>query len=347
MQAQSVTLDRISKRYGTHVALDDVSLSVRAGEFLTLLGPSGSGKTTLLMAIAGFLRPDVGHVFVGDQDVVRLPPNRRNIGVVFQSYALFPHMSVFNNVMFPLRARSVPAAVARERALAALTTVQLAGLAHRGVAELSGGQRQRVALARAIVFEPRLMLMDEPLSALDRGLREDMQLELRQLHARLGVTTIYVTHDQREAMTLSDRIAVMQAGRIVQLDTPQAIYAEPRDVFVAGFMGEANLIPLTMLCGGAVQFTMVPGATHAMVRAEQLLLAKPEGDALRFVANVQSVVFQGESWLVHAMMANGHFLIARIPESRGDVRNLAPGQETVFYAQRRFVRALGPSQGGA
>uniref|UniRef100_UPI002FCA56A5 ABC transporter ATP-binding protein n=1 Tax=Bosea sp. (in: a-proteobacteria) TaxID=1871050 RepID=UPI002FCA56A5 len=207
--ALPIAIRRLSKAYGVVPVLDEIDLDVRPGEFLTLLGPSGSGKTTLLMAIAGFLRPDKGSIRFGEREVVRLAPHKREIGMVFQNYALFPHMDVARNVGFPLRLRRVAAAEIARRVEAALEMVQLGGFGGRRIDQLSGGQRQRVALARAIVFEPRIILMDEPLSALDKQLRERMQIELRQLHERLGTTTVYVTHDQREALTMSDRVAIL------------------------------------------------------------------------------------------------------------------------------------------
>ncbi|MEO0764248.1 MAG: ATP-binding cassette domain-containing protein, partial [Pseudomonadota bacterium] len=213
-------------------ALDSVDLDIRQGEFLTLLGPSGSGKTTLLMVIAGFTRPDSGSLRFGSDEVIRQPPHKRDLGMVFQNYALFPHMSVAGNVAYPLKVRGVGAAEIGPRVEHALETVQLGGFGERRITQLSGGQRQRVALARAIVFEPRILLMDEPLSALDKKLRDHMQIELRHLHEALGMTTVYVTHDQREALTMSDRIAVINHGRLMQLGTPTEIYEAPANRFV-------------------------------------------------------------------------------------------------------------------
>ena len=210
-----------------------------------MLGPSGSGKTTLLMAIAGFNRPDSGRICFGDDDVTVLPPHKRGVGMVFQNYALFPHMSVFENVAFPLKLRKIPADEKRQRVTEALQTVQLSDFAERGIDQLSGGQRQRVALARAFVFGPKILLMDEPLSALDKKLREEMQIELKQLHRQLGVTTVYVTHDQREALTMSDRIAVINDGELAQIGTPRDIYNSPTNHFVASFIGESTFLPLT------------------------------------------------------------------------------------------------------
>src|SRR6056297_3940329 len=223
--ALPITVRNVTKTYGSVHALDDVSLDVKSGEFLTLLGPSGSGKTTLLMVLAGFTRPDRGSLKFGDEEMIRKPPHLRDVGMVFQNYALFPHMTVAGNVGYPLRLRGVSKTEMADRVERALDTVQLGGFGDRRTDQLSGGQKQRVALARSIVFEPRILLMDEPLSALDKKLRDRMQIELRHLHERLGMTTVYVTHDQREALTMSDRIAVINHGRLMQLGEPMEIYA--------------------------------------------------------------------------------------------------------------------------
>ena len=240
--ALPITARNITKTYGKVHALDDVSLDVKSGEFLTLLGPSGSGKTTLLMVLAGFTRPDQGSLKFGDQEMIRTAPHLRDVGMVFQNYALFPHMTVAGNVGYPLRLRNVPMPEISQRIEKALETVQLGGYGTRKIDQLSGGQKQRVALARSIVFEPRILLMDEPLSALDKKLRDRMQIELRHLHEKLGMTTVYVTHDQREALTMSDRIAVVNHGRIMQLATPQGLYEQPANRFVADFIGDSTFL---------------------------------------------------------------------------------------------------------
>jgi putative spermidine/putrescine transport system ATP-binding protein len=231
----------IGKTYdGVARIVDNLNLDIRRGEFLTLLGPSGSGKTTTLMLLAGFETPTSGEILLDGKPLSRVPPHQRDIGMVFQNYALFPHMSVAENIGFPLSVRGIASAERTGRIERALDMVQLAGFGARRPAQLSGGQQQRVAVARALVFEPKLILMDEPLGALDKYLREQMQLEIRRLHQRLGVTMVYVTHDQSEALTLSDRIAVFHRGRIEQLDTPEQIYEHPRNAFVARFIGENN-----------------------------------------------------------------------------------------------------------
>ena len=314
--ALPITVRNITKTYGDVHALDDVSLDVKSGEFLTLLGPSGSGKTTLLMVLAGFTRPDRGSLKFGDAEVIRTPPHLRNVGMVFQNYALFPHMSVAGNVGYPLRLRNVAKPEMARRIENALETVQLGGFGERGIDQLSGGQKQRVALARSIVFEPRILLMDEPLSALDKKLRDRMQIELRHLHEKLGMTTVYVTHDQREALTMSDRIAVVNHGCIMQLAEPQALYDHPENKFVADFIGDSSFLKVTrvgdkVLYGDtALKFSGgVPDGQSLllMLRPERVRLARDgvRDDANIFDATVSEVVYQGESYLLYARLADG------------------------------------------
>jgi putative spermidine/putrescine transport system ATP-binding protein len=332
--SSSISIQTVSKKYGSFTALDSVSLDIAAGEFVTLLGPSGSGKTTLLNIIAGFIRLDSGRVFFGNRDVSKLPPHRRDLGMVFQNYALFPHMSVARNVEFPLRARSFNAAERAERVQLALTSVRLKGLGDRRIDELSGGQRQRVALARAVVFDPKIILMDEPLSALDKQLREDMQIELRQLHEKLGSTTVYVTHDQREALTLSDRIAVMKDGRLVQVGTPHELYEQPNSKFVAEFIGETSLLPVVRsgdnevsMKGTVLRTTgLVPGFGSLLLvaRAEKLRIVEGQAPASNcFRATVERTVYQGDSVLVVARIDGepGNILI-RCSVRQGEAVNI-------------------------
>ena len=307
-----ITLRAVAKAYGKTLALDHVDLDVHSGEFLTLLGPSGSGKTTLLMVLAGFIRPDQGSLRFGDKEVIRLAPHKRDVGMVFQNYALFPHLDVAANIAFPLKLRGVAAAETAQRVAAVLEMVKLGGFGSRRVHELSGGQRQRVALARAIVFEPRIVLMDEPLSALDKQLREFMQIELRQLHDKLGMTTIYVTHDQREALTMSDRIAVINGGRVQQIDAPRAIYEKPANRFVAEFIGESSFLAVET-DGGVCRCAGEPLQVAALPAASQraLLMLRPErvrvGDGERrdghnvLDARITDIIYQGDTVLVQAV----------------------------------------------
>ena len=340
--ALPIRISEVTKTYGGFNALDGVSLDIRSGEFLTLLGPSGSGKTTLLMVLAGFTRPDAGSVLFDDREVVRLAPHKRNIGMVFQSYALFPHMTVGGNIGFPLRLRGVGKAEIVERVGRALETVKLDGYGDRRIDQLSGGQRQRVALARAIVFEPRILLMDEPLSALDKQLREHMQVELRQLHESLGMTTVYVTHDQREALTMSDRIAVIDKGCIMQLDTPSRIYERPSRRFVAEFIGESAFLPVTVSQGAALldgrplklAETPADGDQLLMLRPEKLRILPPgaeDVDECNLIeGHVARFIYQGESFVLEVALSSGgrvtvrgmtsSAVMASLPQAGGPVR---------------------------
>ena len=237
-----IKIDKLSKFFGKFVAVQEANLDIKAGEFLTFLGPSGSGKTTTLMMVAGFLIPTYGDIVVDNKSIVTVPPHKRNIGMMFQHYALFPHMSVADNIAFPLQMRRMTKDKISERVSWALDLVQLSEFKNRRPHQLSGGQQQRVALARAVVFEPSVLLLDEPLGALDAKLRENMQIELKQMHAALGTTVLYVTHDQAEALTLSDRICVFNKGRIMQVGSPDDLYNYPENRFVADFIGETNFL---------------------------------------------------------------------------------------------------------
>ncbi|WP_051661117.1 ABC transporter ATP-binding protein [Bosea sp. 117] len=335
--AQAIEIRNITKRYGDQTALRRVSLSVEPGEFVAILGSSGSGKSTLLMALAGFVQIDEGAIILQGRDIAPVPANARGFGVVFQNYALFPHMSVIDNVMYPLNLRGVPRREARARAAEALATVKLAGFEDRRIDALSGGQRQRVALARAIVYEPAVLLMDEPLSALDKSLREEMQIEIRELHDKLNITTLYVTHDQREALTMADRIAVMSRGEIVQVDTPERIYREPSSEFVARFLGEAVLFARAaagrLLTGGALAES--PGRDLVMLRSEDLRLDPAPGEAcLSLRARVHAIVFQGDSWLVQLDTAEGERFCARAQRaSAARMASLASGDEIDLFVR--------------
>ena len=242
IKGEAITFTGITKRFGSVIGVDHIDLQVEAGEFLSLLGPSGSGKTTLLMMLAGFETPSSGSIALGGRDLTHVPPNKRGIGMVFQRYALFPHMSVAQNVAFPLKMRGLGKDEMAPLVEQALARVRLQDYGARMPAQLSGGQQQRVAVARALVFQPPVLLMDEPLGALDKKLREELQIEIKKLHESLGVTIIYVTHDQEEALTMSDRIAVMDQGRIQQLGSPVSLYHEPETGFVADFIGKMNFL---------------------------------------------------------------------------------------------------------
>jgi spermidine/putrescine ABC transporter ATP-binding subunit len=246
----AIELSGLTKRYGDEAVVNDIAASIAPGEFFSLLGPSGSGKTTTLMMVAGFVRPDGGAILVDGTDVAAVPPQKRGFGMVFQNYAIFPHLNVFENVAFPLRARHWAKDAVAERVTWALDLVRLGRFADRDSRQLSGGQQQRVALARAIVFHPHVVLMDEPLGALDKNLRFEMQVEIKEIQQRLGMTVLYVTHDQEEAMSMSDRIAIMNHGRIDQVGPPGEVYERPANPFVGRFLGEANLIDGTVTAEG-------------------------------------------------------------------------------------------------
>ena len=306
-----VEIQGVTKRFGETPALDDVSLRIEEGELFALLGPSGSGKTTLLRAIAGFVDPEAGTIRIDGDAMYSLPVHRRDIGMVFQHYALFPHMSVFDNVAFGLSVRHVAQAEMAERVGAMLELVQLDGYEERRPGQLSGGQQQRVALARALVTRPRVLLLDEPLGALDKRLRRQMQIELRQIQREVGITTVFVTHDQEEALTLADRIAILDAGRIVQSGPPQAVYERPRTVFAADFLGDSNFFTGRARGGGRVLapwggelvtseiLVDAGGEVILAVRPEKLLIARvgepAPGGANHLTGTVKSVLYAGST----------------------------------------------------
>ena len=344
----NISIKSITKTYGDFHALNDVNLEVNSGEFLTLLGPSGSGKTTLLMVLAGFTRPDYGSVKFGEEEVILKPPHLREIGMVFQNYALFPHMNVEDNIGYPQKLRGVSKSETKLNVDEALSIVKLDGLGKRRVGELSGGQKQRVALARAIVFKPQILLMDEPLSALDKKLREEMQIELRQLHDSLNITTVYVTHDQKEALTMSDRIAVINDGQLMQLDTPNEIYKRPNNAFIADFIGESSLLSVKVQGGAAylgaseICANQTPdrdGDYLLMVRPEKLFLAeRTEKDTNFFDGLVEESIFQGESQLMVIKLDpeiyGGQELRMRLPNGSETMQSLPKTGEKISVGLR-------------
>ncbi|MEO6566084.1 MAG: ABC transporter ATP-binding protein [Casimicrobiaceae bacterium] len=327
-----VRIDGLVKRFGSLTAVAGASLDVASGEFLALLGPSGCGKTTVLMSIAGFEHPDAGDILLDERSVLALPANRRNIGMVFQRYALFPHMTVAENIAFPLVMRRSTKSAIRARVAEVIDVVRLAGLGERLPSQLSGGQQQRVAFARAVVHSPPLLLMDEPLAALDKKLREELQIELKALQRLLGITVVFVTHDQQEALALADRVAVMNAGRIEQVGSPRELYEKPASAFVANFVGESNRFRGRLIeRAGSIGAVAVDGAVPLrglaaenlgneqnapaifMVRPEMVsLTTRPEG-AQGLVGVITDLTYAGSSWSCTVAIVDGPAIVARVP----------------------------------
>jgi putative spermidine/putrescine transport system ATP-binding protein len=329
-------LHAISKKFGEVLAVDDLSLEVADGEFVVLLGPSGCGKTTTLRMIAGFIEATAGSVRIGARDVTSDPPYRRNVGFVFQNYALFPHLDVAENVAFGLRRRRLAEREIGERVARALALVKLDGFDARMPRQLSGGQQQRVAIARALVIAPDVLLLDEPLSNLDAQLRRDVRAELRRLQQISGITTVMVTHDQDEAMSIGDRLVVMNLGRVQQIGSPQALYRQPANRFVAGFIGRGNFLDGAPGADGT-SFVTRGGLTIACARIDpgaDTLLVRPETVAVRssgatgvncFAAKIAAAVFQGSSFDLDLRLATGETLAAQVPAGTGT--DWADGQE--------------------
>lgn len=327
----AIDIRGVSKHYGTFTALDDVSLRVEPGEFMSFLGPSGSGKTTTLNLIAGFTDLSAGEILLGDRSIGNVPAHKRNIGVVFQHYALFPHMSVAQNVAYPLKQRGLAKAERARAVDLALQKVQLEKFSHRYPSELSGGQQQRVALARAMVFTPSLLLMDEPLGALDKKLREVLQLEIRRIHRELGSTFVYVTHDQEEALVLSDRIAVFNKGRIEQVGSGHQLYTKPETLFVGQFIGESSVLRGAHRSDGTETALAVAGATltthgqakgdgaHVILLRPENVMVQPQGTGPRdgqtniIGGTVREMLYLGAAMKYEVTLADGSHVIARTP----------------------------------
>ncbi len=362
MSPVHVEFRNVRKRYGDAVqAVRDLDLDIRRGEFLTFLGPSGSGKTTALMMLAGFEEPTQGEILIDGRRIDNVSPNRRGIGLVFQNYALFPHMTVAENLAFPLQVRRIAKTEVDERVGNLLDMVRLPGLGGRRPDQLSGGQQQRVAVARALIFQPSLVLMDEPLGALDKQLREQMQYEIKEIHARLGVTFVYVTHDQTEALTMSDRIAVFDAGSIQQLSDPAALYERPQTSFVANFIGENNQfggtverrdgdeVAVRLEAGSSV--TAIPVGKHAAsagaatvvsVRPERVsLLMQSDTRDARFAATVRHVVYVGDHIRIVCHVPGIGAIVLKVP-NEGGRRDVRPGAEVTIGWWTRDCLALAP-----
>jgi putative spermidine/putrescine transport system ATP-binding protein len=366
-----VRFSGIQKTYdGEHLVVKNLDLDIRKGEFVTLLGPSGSGKTTTLMMLAGFEVPTHGEIYLADRPIKNVPPHKRDIGMVFQNYALFPHLTIAENIAFPLSVRNTNKAEAQERVRAALRMIKMENLAQRRPGQLSGGQQQRVALARALVFNPQLVLMDEPLGALDKRLREQMQLEIKQLHETMGITVVYVTHDQSEALTMSDRIAVFNDGIVQQIDRPDALYEHPVNSFVAHFIGENNVLAGTVetvekhycrvaLAGGgavtarAVNVSGAGASTSLSVRPERIAII-PVGTSSdepnRLPARVQNTIYLGDHALAVLDVAdNKEFMVKLQPGTHDSLRagslrseSLRPGDDVFITFRPEDCLALDP-----
>jgi spermidine/putrescine transport system ATP-binding protein len=345
LAGNAVEARSVSKEFGggdeVVRALDDVSVTINQNEFFTLLGPSGCGKTTLLRLIAGFEQPSAGEILIDGQAVGHLPPFRRPVNTVFQSYALFPHLTVAENIAFGLEMRGADRATIGRRVAEMIELVKLAGLSGRRPAQLSGGQQQRVALARALANRPRVLLLDEPLSALDLKLRKEMQIELKKLQLETGITFVFVTHDQEEALTMSDRLAVMSGGKILQIGTPTAIYEHPTRRFVADFIGDSNFLPATVtgLHTGIAQVRLASGAllpasapagigigsrVTVAVRPERVSLV-PSGAGAPLAGRVETIVYFGTDTIVHLQLAEGASFIARLQNHDGAGAPFPPG----------------------
>jgi spermidine/putrescine ABC transporter ATP-binding subunit len=336
--ASSIRIANLTKTYGRTLAVNNISLDIEKGEFLTLLGPSGSGKTTTLMMIAGFAFPTSGDILIGAESIIQQPAHRRNIGVVFQHYSLFPHMTTFENIAFPLKMRKLEPRVIRESVQRILEIVELTRLADRYPRQLSGGQQQRVALARALVFNPPILLMDEPLGALDKKLRESMQLEIKRIQEQFRITTVYVTHDQSEALTMSDRIAVMNNGIIEQVGTPEELYENPVNRFVADFIGKTNILvgtvsrtddtrSCTVTSEGGLSF-MIPAVSGigegdqvcVAIRPEKLVFCEgtPDPDTWNCAeGEIEEFIYLGDMHHYQVRISDREVLLIQIPSIPG------------------------------
>ena len=362
MSTGAVELVQLRKEFGEVTAVDGIDIAIEAGEFFSLLGPSGCGKTTTLRLIAGFERPSAGKILLDGVDMAATPPHRRKVNTVFQSYALFPHLDVFDNVAFGLRRAHVKKRETRERVARVLEAVQLGDYGKRKPAQLSGGQQQRVALARALVLEPSVLLLDEPLGALDAKLRKALQLELKSIQEGFGITFVYVTHDQEEALTMSDRIAVMSGGRVEQIATPEGMYEEPQTVFVADFLGVSNLMGVTAAgaegdacrtrlgefslraCAGEIGHQ---GETHVVIRPERVVIEPYEASGENRVPGmIDRVVYHGASDQLVVRLATGD-IVQALSVNDGTPRDWAQGTAVQVYFPPEALRVLPRSRPGA
>lgn len=329
MAGSSISISGINKSYKNVKVLKDVSVDIKQGDFLTILGPSGAGKTTLLKMIAGFEEPESGSIIIDDENILSKPIHKRNIGMLFQNYALFPHMTVFDNVAYPLKIRKINKEQIEKQVMEILQYVKLAEYAKRFPRQLSGGQQQRVALARAIVFHPKVLLLDEPLGALDKQLRKQMQLEIKRMHEELGLTTISVTHDQEEALTMSTKVCVMRDGRIEQIASPEKIYSKPINVFVATFIGEANVIPCKVvkaeeikktirLFGDEIEidekdyFMIEDGEINVIIRPEKFFIVPEDYDGIKVSGVAKNIIYIGDTLKIDFQVDSGESISMKI-----------------------------------
>jgi putative spermidine/putrescine transport system ATP-binding protein len=362
--AQKLQIRGLCKNYGSTAALTAIDFEIRQGEFVTLLGPSGSGKTTMLLIVAGLIQPDAGEVWIDGNLCTFMPSHKRNIGIVFQNYALFPHMTLYENIAFPLRMRGFIESKIRNEVRRVLAIVQLSGVEDRLPSQLSGGQQQRIALARCIVYQPPIILMDEPLGALDKKLRQQLQFEIRQLHQRLGITILYVTHDQEEALAMSDRICLMNKGGIEQIGTPSDLYFRPRTVFAADFLGDSNLIDAIVISRSdravdlkgmdhsAIKATMAEAVSPGqrvkyMVRPENVrILAAGEQADNQLGARLHDVILLGQVTKYFARLSDGTDICA-VQLTRPGQPNLKPGNEVRLGFDRESTVGLRLSEAAA
>jgi spermidine/putrescine transport system ATP-binding protein len=354
-ESSGVVLDGVSKRYADVLAVDDVTLTIRQGEFFSLLGPSGCGKTTTLRMIAGFERPDAGRIAIGAADVTETPPHKRRVNTVFQSYALFPHLTVGENMGFGLRFAKLPAAERRSRVEETLELVRLGGYGKRKPHELSGGQQQRVALGRALILSPDVLLLDEPLGALDAKLRRELQVELKSIQREVGITFLYVTHDQEEALTMSDRLAVMLNGRVEQLGTPRDVYERPETAFVADFIGVSNLMRGRWLGPGRVEVSGIElevtgdsggsGVARLAIRPERVRIesAGVTGEN-RVPATIERFVYLGSTTQVFVALPEGDRLQALVANAQ-DVEEYDVGEMVTAHLPQEALRILANEDG--
>ena len=339
-----IGVEHVSKFFGDKAVLNDVNLSVRKGEFVTILGPSGCGKTTLLRLIAGFQTASEGVITIAGKDITQTPPHKRPVNTVFQKYALFPHLNVFNNIAFGLKLKKLPGATIEKKVKQALRMVGMTDYEDRDVDSLSGGQQQRVAIARAIVNEPEVLLLDEPLAALDLKMRKDMQMELKEMHQKLGITFVYITHDQEEALSMSDTVVVMDGGKIQQIGSPQDIYNEPRNAFVARFIGDSNIVDGVMVRDflvsfGGQEFTCVDRGfrpnepVQVVIRPEDVQIVPPSVGMLTGL--VREVIFKGVHYEMHVRQAGYEWIIHSTQASQvGELIGMNIGPDEIHIMHR-------------